>query len=455
MANPRPPGFRHARRQVHGGLSWKVLHGFALALGIGLLAGCGPSLKSSSADDRIRALKGVTDQTVLAQFAREDVDRDVRLAAIAQLSDQNLLGQVVLAEQNERLASQVLDKITDQGVLTNLALAPAASREDADALAHAAVLKITDQAGLARIVLGSTDARLRGLAMSRLTDQALLAKVAFESTDGVITQLATEKITDQAVLAKIAGDKNSLARNEAVGHLTDQALLLQFALHDDESGVRATATSKLTDQAVLGNLALEDKDPDVRLAAAGRLTDRASLLKVALNDQEQNKDVRCIAMDTLARLGDKSAAGPLSTALPDLGVNGALGSALEKLGWQPASANERVYFWVCQQDITKMKAHWEETKRVLLNDLRSGDYRKSESAVYSLVSLGNQEVTPELIRFLNESSNQTTAEMFLNCGNPELHQAAADWAKRNGYQTLQTNLGGVTAHTAWGNWHTP
>lgn len=61
-----------------------------------LLSGCQPSLDSTDAEERKRAVMQTTDQAVLAEVAVRDRDSDVRLAAVEKLTDQAVLGKVAV-----------------------------------------------------------------------------------------------------------------------------------------------------------------------------------------------------------------------------------------------------------------------------------------------------------------------------------------------------------------------
>ena len=90
---------------------------------------------------------------------------------------------------------------------------------------------------------------------------------------------------------------------------------------------------------------------------------------------------------------------------------------------------------------------WEDTKRVLLNDVTSDNYNIIENALYTFISIGRQEIIPELINILNTKGTITTAEAYLNCGNEELFDAAVSWAHKHGY-TIDYSVG--SSAVRWG-----
>jgi hypothetical protein len=452
----------------------------ALCLGAGLLAGCGPSLKSQDPQVRIRALDKVANPVVLARFALEDPEPQVRAEAVKQLGDQPLLEKVASEDSDGGIALQALGKVVDEAILDKLAGEPSKDPQDLWKVAREATSRVSDQATLAGLALTSPDDGVRGLAVNRLANQDMLLKVALESRDQQIAERATDKTKDPASLVRIALSKDSKAREAAIARVVDQAALKQIIGEDDDDSqsARISAASRLTDPDLLKDLAFNDRqmevrqaavgqindqdtltrvatrddDPETRRAAVGKLTDPATLLRVVLEDSDH--EVREAALEGLGARGDKTAIGDLREALPDWGVNAALVATLEKLGWHPASAAERVYLLISKQDKHGLDAQWEETKGVLLADLGSGEHRRVENAVYTLVCLGRDDVLPDLIRFLGESGTREMAETFLNSGRPELHQAGKEWAKANGYEIQHDEIpGGVgDAQTKWGNW---
>jgi len=55
-----------------------------------------------------------------------------------------------------------------------------------------------------------------------------------------------------------------------------------------------------------------------------------------------------------------------------------------------------------------------------------------------------------LIDALNAHGGQSMAELFLNCGNPKLHDAAQAWAKRYGFEIREQVPGSTSGGPRWG-----
>jgi len=84
-----------------------------------------------------------------------------------------------------------------------------------------------------------------------------------------------------------------------------------------------------------------------------------------------------------------------------------------------------------------------------LADLQSGDRRKTENAAYAFVSLGKEEIIPNLIDTLDTHGTKEMAEMYLNCGNTRLADAARSAASKHGYQFSSDP---PANKVAWGSW---
>lgn len=124
--------------------------------------------------------------------------------------------------------------------------------------------------------------------------------------------------------------------------------------------------------------------------------------------------------------------------------------ALDRLGWQVNSIEEKVHYGVAKRDGAWLKAIWPKTRQVLLKDIESLEYAYIENALYAFIGLGKKGIIPELIEKLNEKGNKTMAEAFLNCGNSELKKAAEEWAERHGFII---KIGHGAHPVSWGSWY--
>ncbi|MFI5181283.1 MAG: HEAT repeat domain-containing protein [Thermoanaerobaculia bacterium] len=185
-------------------------------------------------------------------------------------------------------------------------------------------------------------------------------------------------------------------------------------------------------------------DPTVRAAAAealGKLKDPSALptLRQTLNDDIEQ--VRTSAETAIANYGS-TAKEPLVGLLTDWTSSRGAARVLEKLGWVPATDEDRVHFWIGLRNTRALK----ENQDLVLRVLRA-DWSRDEYTLFALISLGHAEDIPMLIETLRDRGNKSLAEAYLNSGSPELAQAAQEWAKANSYEIKKTRGGSAIA---WG-----
>ena len=298
-----------------------------------------------------------------------------------------------------------------------------------------------------------------------------------ESIDGLIKELEDPDVTIRVSAVKALGRTGDPRAVEP----------LVKALEDEEWEVRESAVEALErtgDPRVVEPLvkALEDEEENVRWAAANSLGDMGDPravepLIVTLKEDEEGI-VRGYAAEALGDIGDPRAVEPLAKALKDSSAQGKAAIALGKIGderaiaalitalqerdmsqlvaktlrqldWEPKSIEERVHFLVARRDKDQLVSIWDQTKRVLLKDAESGEYSHIQNALYAFIGIGKEEILPVLIDKLDSEGNKTMAEAFLNCGHPELRNAAVEWADRHGYRIVSA---GGTSTVRWGSW---
>ena len=119
-----------------------------------------------------------------------------------------------------------------------------------------------------------------------------------------------------------------------------------------------------------------------------------------------------------------------------------------KLNWQPESTSDSVHLLIGKRQKEKLQDQWEMTKKVLLDDVGSGNPNTITNALFTFISLGRQEVVPTLIEKLNSQGNKEMALAYLNSGHSQLSAAAEAWATRNGYRIYRSSTAQATV--SWG-----
>ena len=249
---------------------------------------------------------------------------------------------------------------------------------------------------------------------------------------------------------------------EALGILGDKRAVepLIEALKDPNyyvKGKAVNALGKLGDKRAVEPLIETLKDPNETSRAVDALQNiqggdtayenLVSMLK------DPNPSIRGGAAVKLCALGEWRAIDRLIDALEDKNMEVrkkvAFGLTI-KLGWKPKSPEESVRLYIANGHVFDLgRSMWSDTKKILLSDIASGNKDKIQTALYTFIRIGKEEIVPDLVSILNKKGTKEIAEVYLNCGHKELSIAAKKWASRNGYQIGTNSYGGPTA-PRWG-----
>jgi hypothetical protein len=209
---------------------------------MGILAWFRPKWKHAESDVRLGAVTRLCNYSALAWVIRNDPDPRVRGGAIERLdslamSDQSTLADVARNHSDAAVRRIAVLRVRDQSILADVA------KSDSDS----EVRKAADQALLARVVKTDPDPTVRNSALARLEDQAVLADVARTASDLTVRKAALARCGPDDVgaavvieLAKNATDaevrKAATARfgelfgEELPGLMRDQADFVRKAL---------------------------------------------------------------------------------------------------------------------------------------------------------------------------------------------------------------------------------
>ncbi len=195
---------------------------------------------------------------------------------------------------------------------------------------------------------------------------------------------------------------------------------------------------------------LDDEDDDIRIQAIktlGKIKDVRAVEPLISIIKEEEKSIRKAVVEALGDIGDKSAIPALVSSLRDWEVGPYAADSLKRLDWIPVSMEEKVHYWVARRWKKTLLSVWEQTKKVLLADVKSEEYPVIENALYGFIGLGQSEIITVLIETLKEEGTKTMAEAYLNCGHETLDKAAREWAQEHGYFIM---WGGGYCPITWG-----
>jgi len=281
--------------------------------------------------------------------------------------------------------------------------------------------------------------------------------VASPTGTGNSTTTTTDELS--SLIAVLEGD-NELRRTSAIealgkmgGTRAIQALIA--ALEHDSADVRGKAAKALAetgDRRAVDPLigALQDQSSDVRSWAAhalGTMGDPQAVdpLIVALRDEEMR--VEATAAHALGEIADPRAVESLSATL----------QALDSMGLSEETAIVRTAVLEALGkigDTQAVAALIAVVENVVENSEPSewnASYHAAEGAALVLISMGESGAEQALVEFLQSAGGNTLlAQIYLNCGNPALEQAAEEWATARGLSVWPRVMAGGENAATWG-----
>jgi HEAT repeat protein len=269
------------------------------------------------------------------------------------------------------------------------------------------------------------------------------------------------KVAVESLIKLLEDHESQLRPNaaELLGLIRDPHAVepLISALHDQQDDVRwqaAQALGRIRDDRAVEPLitALGKEKGWLRseiAKALGEIGNPHAVQPLIALFREKDNDTRCVAAQALGKIGDQRAVPVLVPSLRDWRVNAVIVDVLEKLGWKPQSVEDRVHVLTAKKDAKSLLRIWNNTRQVLLNDMRTDIYHIIENSVYAFIAIGKEEALGDLVHLLNESGTQNMAQVYVNCGLGSLSVFAKDWAHRKGHDVFHT---GNPPPVTWGEW---
>lgn len=154
--------------------------------------------------------------------------------------------------------------------------------------------------------------------------------------------------------------------------------------------------------------------------------------------QLDDTDLGALSAMTLVDLMGEKALRHIIPRLPQWGAHRGLISALLKLGWKPESEAEMVYVWTATNNKDELLSHWQQTKRVLLPDLKHKYKARSAANVFLMFKKDDPAVVNGLLGLIRIPSSESYARDLLLCRHHRLVNAAANWLEANGHEVFIT-----------------
>ncbi|NQU06460.1 MAG: hypothetical protein HQ568_10235 [Calditrichaeota bacterium] len=441
------------------------------------------ALEDKDSELRVTAVERLTDQIVLAKVAVQDKESNVRKAAIGKLTDQFVLAKVAVEDKDSSIRKAASEKLTDQSLLVKVV-----ENDKILNVRVAAIGRITNQAVLRKWAEHSTKNEIRQAAVAQLTDQALLAQIAMKDKDSDVRFAAIGQMTDQSILCQWAEQKKQAAIRQAVVlRITDDKFLIQRllvepsyavrsniieTLHSEQSlmevalstyyendrnkafreltgeqrslaikgrqvlEIRVKVLASETDNEKLLTITLSGEFDVLRFAAAKRLSDPKTLEQAAL--QADDREVLKIL---LTKINDTDALSLIAKNASDRAMRLA---ATKKTGTKTWGA---IFSKATAKGATA-KTFGDAIAAVSLFTDKQSDARTGvQRACLELIRRGDESRIPEMAELLEGYGDRTLCEDYLNCGQPDLYSAGADWARSRGYD-IGTGFG--SSRAKWG-----
>jgi len=256
-------------------------------------------------------------------------------------------------------------------------------------------------------------------------------------------------------------DRNDYVRESAaeiLGKISNPALdPLMYALWEKNWEVRveaAKALGKLRDSCAVNSLIAVLKYEDYgapRETAEDFSKITSPLAKPSITPIiTQSTCLRIEVIKALGQIGDKRAIPALVGELQSWDTAQAAADALDRLSWSPQSVEEKVHFLVAKKDGDTLRRIWDQTKSVLLKDIKSKEDTIVKNALYAFIAIGKQEIIKELIGTLNAKGDKTIAKVYHNCGNKELSSAAQNWAAKH---QVYISIDSGPHLVSWASWY--
>jgi hypothetical protein len=167
------------------------------------------------------------------------------------------------------------------------------------------------------------------------------------------------------------------------------------------------------------------------------------LVDLCFFDAEAPEKAKRSAYKAMERIRDDVAVSYLACHLRDweLGKNVSQLMATvihDDSGFEALTVGDQVRLLVGLRRGALLRERLHDVETVLLNDLVSGTTTAAESALWTLIALGEVTSVPKLVATLRDSGAKIVAETYLNCSQPQLVESAEEWARSHGFQIYKT-----------------
>ena len=200
---------------------------------------------------------------------------------------------------------------------------------------------------------------------------------------------------------------------------------------------------------LIENLKME-RNMSVRSACAlglGNFNHPESIKKLRELTNRGDVIVQKSAVRSLGKVGSEADFDVLEAKLVHWDIKKEAAESLKALGWEASDTTQKVHYWIANGWGDVIQDNWSQTQKVLFEDVGSGNPNATQYGLFSFISIGKREVIPILELTMKNRGTVVMANAYLNCGVPQLADAAKAWALTNGYTIETTDR---PAEVKWG-----
>jgi len=348
-----------------------------------------------------------SDPTVLAMIAVEPgMDSHSRAIALMGIGNEVLLMALARSEPSVFVRNTAILLLEDESQVKQLA-----SNELNPVVREAAVSALTDDDFLIRRASEDSSPTVRLAAVRALQHPEAVLSAATTGyykavRDAARQRLKNEGLTEETQTVLTAADQKFKENLDAIGAMQETDLV-QRAISGDFEEMSRLAVSKIEGQEYLKRVALESKDRGVLKIAFGKVSDVATLTEIASKAEDP-----ALRLAAAHKIGGQSWKEVFSVGVGDPVM---MGNAIGAVS--------------------------------LYNTVQADAIEPVDKACLELIRLGDEARITEMTELLDDYGSIKLAEDYLNCGQPDLANAATAWGSKRGYYI---NKGSGARRAGWG-----
>ena len=189
-------------------------------------------------------VRELTNQVIIAEYAKNDPDLHVRWVASDMLNDQTLISDIAQKSVYSDARMRAVMKLADLSIVESIA-----KNDGADVVRNHAELRLESQVLLDDLAKNDSLVGVDNSATFPIDEMIMLMMQVKHGSEEQPRLWAAKKLQYQPALQDFATNstRQSAMRQEAITHLADKSLVQRIAKNDKDESVRQSAMSRLDD----------------------------------------------------------------------------------------------------------------------------------------------------------------------------------------------------------------